>query len=117
MRRAGEQRSPTTLPVLFPAFMLTVFFVVPFGIMLAVSFFRRVQGAFYEPAFVLDNYARFLTLFFAGRLGFSLFLAALVAADLRRRRAALHLPARAPPAPPAGRSGWSACSPSCRCRR
>ena len=68
------------LPLVFPALMLGVFFVVPFGIMLAVSFFRRVQGAFYEPAFVLDNYARFLTPFFAERLGFSLFLAALVAA-------------------------------------
>ncbi len=68
-----------TLPVLFPALMLTIFFVVPFGIMLSVSFFRRVQGAFYEPDFVLDNYARFLTAFFAERLGFSLFLAALVA--------------------------------------
>jgi putative spermidine/putrescine transport system permease protein len=68
------------LPVLFPAAMLTIFFVVPFGIMLAVSFFRRIQGAFYEPAFVLDNYARFLSAFFGGVLGFSLFLAALVAA-------------------------------------
>src|SRR5215204_5699206 len=67
-------------PVLFPALMLTVFFVMPFGIMLSISFFRRIQGAFYEPAFVLDNYARFLTMFFAERLGFSLFLAALVAA-------------------------------------
>lgn len=68
------------LPILLPAAMLTVFFVVPFAIMLAMSFFRRVQGAFYEPDFVLDNYARFLSLFFAERLGFSLFLAALVAA-------------------------------------
>jgi putative spermidine/putrescine transport system permease protein len=68
------------VPVLFPALMLTVFFVVPFGIMVAVSFYRRIQGAFYEPDFVLDNYARFLTFFFAERLGFSLFLAALVAA-------------------------------------
>jgi putative spermidine/putrescine transport system permease protein len=67
-------------PVLFPALMLTVFFVMPFGIMLSVSFFRRIQGAFYEPAFVFDNYARFLTMFFGERLGFSLFLAALVAA-------------------------------------
>ena len=67
-----------TLPVVFPALMLTFFFVVPFGIMLAVSFFRRIQGAFYEPDFVFDNYARFLTAFFAERLGFSLFLAALV---------------------------------------
>jgi putative spermidine/putrescine transport system permease protein len=77
---ATRQKSFTDAwPVLFPALMLTIFFVVPFGIMLAVSFFRRVQGAFYEPDFVFDNYARFLTAFFAERLGFSLFLAALVA--------------------------------------
>jgi putative spermidine/putrescine transport system permease protein len=66
-------------PLAFPAAMLTVFFVVPFGIMIAVSFFRRIQGSFYEPAFVLDNYARFLSVFFGSVLGFSLFLAALVA--------------------------------------
>ncbi len=63
----------------FPAGMLMVFFVIPFGIMIAVSFFQRVQGAFYEPAFVFDNYARFLTSFFGGILGFSIGLAALVA--------------------------------------
>ena len=80
MRTEHQPRFAAYLPLAFPAVMLAVFFVVPFGIMLAVSFFRRVQGAFYEPAFVLDNYARFLTPFFAERLGFSLFLAALVAA-------------------------------------
>ena len=69
-----------SVPAVFPAVMLTVFFIVPFGIMIAVSFFRRIQGAFYEPDFVLDNYGRFLTGFFGGVLGFSLFLAALVAA-------------------------------------
>lgn len=68
------------LPIAFPAFMLTAFFIVPFGIMVAVSFFQRVQGAFYTPAFVFDNYARFLTTFFGGVLAFSLFLAGLVAA-------------------------------------
>ena len=68
------------LPLAFPAAMLTVFFVVPFGIMIVVSFFRRIQGSFYEPAFVLDNYGRFLSVFFGSVLGFSLFLAALVAA-------------------------------------
>lgn len=36
-------------------------------------------GAFYEPAFVFENYARFLTGFFGGILGFSIGLAALVA--------------------------------------
>ena len=74
-----KNRFTAQLPLLFPALMLSAFFVVPFGIMLTVSFYRRVQGAFYEPDFVLDNYARFLTAFFAERLGFSLFLAALVA--------------------------------------
>jgi putative spermidine/putrescine transport system permease protein len=77
--RRGPRGATDYAPVLFPALTLTVFFVAPFGIMLSVSFFRRIQGAFYEPAFVFDNYARFLTMFFAERLGFSLFLAALVA--------------------------------------
>lgn len=67
------------LPIAFPGAMLLLFFVVPFGIMVAVSFFRRVQGGFYEPDFVLANYQRFLTAFFGGVLGFSLVLAGLVA--------------------------------------
>ena len=58
--------------------MLIAFFVAPFAIMIGVSFFRRVQGGFYEPDFVFDNYARFLSAFFGNVLGFSLFLAALV---------------------------------------
>jgi putative spermidine/putrescine transport system permease protein len=59
--------------------MLVVFFVMPFGIMVAVSFFRRQQGGFYTPDFVFSNYERFLTPFFGGVLGFSLMLAGLVA--------------------------------------
>ncbi|MBA3516110.1 MAG: ABC transporter permease [Rhizobiales bacterium] len=78
-RRSGAGPA-AFLPLAFPAVMLTMFFIVPFGIMIAVSFFQRVQGAFYTPDFVLENYARFLTGFFALRLGFSLMLAALVAA-------------------------------------
>ena len=54
-----------------PGVMLGVFFVVLFGIMLAVSFFHRVEGAFYEPAFELANYARFLSPFFGKALAFS----------------------------------------------
>jgi putative spermidine/putrescine transport system permease protein len=65
--------------LLYPAVMLTLFFVVPFCIMLAVSFFHRVEGAFYEPAFELDNYARFLTIFFGKALIFSLWISALSA--------------------------------------
>jgi putative spermidine/putrescine transport system permease protein len=66
--------------LIYPAVMLVVFFVVPFGIMLAVSFFHRVETAFYEPAFELDNYARFLTPFFGNALVFSLMIAGLAGA-------------------------------------
>jgi putative spermidine/putrescine transport system permease protein len=68
------------LALLGPALVLAVFFVVPFGIMVAVSFFHRVEGAFFEPAFELANYARFLTPFFGRALVFSLAISALAAA-------------------------------------
>ncbi|MBP1844027.1 putative spermidine/putrescine transport system permease protein [Rhizobium petrolearium] len=79
MRREPPQRLVDYGPLVFPAGMLTVFFVVPFATMIAVSFFQRQQGGFYTPAFVFDNYARFLSLFFGKVLGFSLFLAIAVA--------------------------------------
>ncbi|MBD9386937.1 ABC transporter permease [Agrobacterium sp. AGB01] len=79
MRREAPQKLTDYGPLLFPALMLIIFFVVPFGTMISVSFFQRLQGAFYEPAFVLDNYARFMSLFFGRVLGFSLMLAVLVA--------------------------------------
>jgi putative spermidine/putrescine transport system permease protein len=65
--------------LVFPALMLGAFFVVPFGLMIAVSFFQRVQGGFYEPILTSANYARFLSLFFGEILLFSLGLSALVA--------------------------------------
>lgn len=79
MRREPPRALADYAPLAFPAAMLTVFFVVPFGIMVAVSFFRRQQGGFYTPDFVLSNYERFLTPFFGGVLGFSLILSAVVA--------------------------------------
>lgn len=80
MRREPPQRISDYGPLLFPAGMLIVFFVIPFATMIAVSFFERQQGGFYEPAFILDNYGRFLSLFFGKVLGFSLSLAMAVAA-------------------------------------
>lgn len=65
--------------VIYPTLMLGVFFIVPFAIMLAVSFFHRVQGGFYEPGFELANYARFFTPFFGRVLAFSLFVAGVAA--------------------------------------
>jgi putative spermidine/putrescine transport system permease protein len=75
MRREAPQTIGDYAPLFFPAAMLIVFFVVPFGTMIAVSFFQRQQGGFYTPAFVFDNYERFLSVFFGGVLGFSLMLA------------------------------------------
>ncbi len=79
MRREAPQKLGDYGPLFFPAMMLIVFFVVPFATMIAVSFFQRQQGGFYVPAFVFSNYERFLSLFFANVLGFSLMLAVTVA--------------------------------------
>jgi putative spermidine/putrescine transport system permease protein len=65
--------------VIYPALMLLMFFIIPFGIMLAVSFFHRVEGAFYEPAFEFANYGRLVTAFFGQALTFSLYISALAA--------------------------------------
>lgn len=64
----------------FPAGMLAIFFVVPFAIMIAVSFFERQQGGFYTPDFTTDNYERFWSTFFGGVLVFSVGLSAAVSA-------------------------------------
>jgi putative spermidine/putrescine transport system permease protein len=80
MRREPPKTALDYAPLAFPAGMLILFFVVPFGTMIAVSFFQRDPAGFYSPAFVFDNYARFISMFFAGVLGFSLMLAIAVAA-------------------------------------
>lgn len=79
MRREPPRNAADYAPIVFPGAMLVIFFVIPFSIMLAVSFFRRNPAGFYSPDFVFDNYARFLSPFFGSVLGFSLLLAILVA--------------------------------------
>lgn len=68
------------LPILYPAAMLVVFFVIPFGIMLAVSFFKREPGGFYTTEFSIDNYANLFTALFGRVLVFSVFISAFCAA-------------------------------------
>ena len=79
MRREPPKTAADYAPLAFPAVMLVVFFVMPFSIMIAVSFFKRDPAGFYKPDFVFDNYARFLSAFFGEVLGFSLMLAVMVA--------------------------------------
>ena len=62
-----------------PAGALIVFFVIPFAIMLAVSFFERIEGGFFEPSFDTANYLRFLSPFFGRILSTSVALAGGVA--------------------------------------
>ena len=68
------------LPVAYPAVMLAVFFIIPFGIMVAVSFFHREPGGFYLPGFEFTNYQNLYTALFRRTLLFSLFIAGLSAA-------------------------------------
>ena len=78
MKREAPKRVVDYAPLVFPGLMLLVFFVLPFGTMTAVSFFRRDQGGFYTPDFVFSNYERFLSPFFGNVLGFSMLLAVAV---------------------------------------
>jgi putative spermidine/putrescine transport system permease protein len=68
------------LPILYPGAVLVVFFVIPFGIMLAVSFFEREPGGFYTTAFSIENYTGLFTVLFGRVLLFSLFISAFCAA-------------------------------------
>lgn len=80
MRRGRPETAAGWVSGAWPTVMLCVFFVIPFTIMAAISFFHRVQGGFYEPGFEFANYARFFTVFFGEILAFSLFVSGLAAA-------------------------------------
>lgn len=67
------------LPLAYPALMLGVFFIIPFGIMVAISFFHREPGGFYIPGFELTNFKNLYTALYGRTLVFSLFVAALSA--------------------------------------
>ncbi len=68
------------LAVAYPALMLAVFFIVPFAIMVTISFFHREPGGFYIPVFDLANYKNLFSALFVRVLIFSLAIAALAAA-------------------------------------
>lgn len=68
-----ERPSAKTYGVLaIPVAMLLIFFVIPFGIMVATSFYHRVPGAFYTPAFEFDNWQRLFQPVFLERALFSI---------------------------------------------
>ena len=71
----SERRRPprgARLVLAFPVGMLAVFFLAPFGFMLATSFYRRIEGGFYEPAFVFASWQRLAHGVFIERTLFSI---------------------------------------------
>lgn len=73
---------PTTplgyLPILLPALALVAFYMVPFGTMVSLSFFKNLGGGAYETVFTTANYARLWSSFVFGVLITSLEVAVLV---------------------------------------
>jgi putative spermidine/putrescine transport system permease protein len=60
--------------------MLVIFFVAPFAIMIAYSFYRRIQGGFYEPAFDPASWKRLFEPVFLDRAAFSIGISLLAGA-------------------------------------
>ncbi|MFQ3477477.1 ABC transporter permease [Halonotius sp. F2-221B] len=66
------------LIVSYPAITLSLFFVVPLLLLVVVSTFQNVEGGFFEPAFTLENYVRFIgSDLFQGRMLYTLRVAGL----------------------------------------
>ena len=65
----------------YPSTMLALFFLVPFGIMIVVSFWHRLEGAEsgYEPGFEFTHYARFFSPLFIERILVSIEFASIAA--------------------------------------
>lgn len=53
---------------IYPTILLGVFFVVPFGIMVVISFWHRIESKTYAPGFEFTHYARFFSPLFTNHL-------------------------------------------------
>jgi putative spermidine/putrescine transport system permease protein len=69
-RPSGRTYLVLALPVAF----LALFFLAPFAIMVATSFYRRIPGGFYTTAFDLGSWQRLFTRVFLERAVFSIFI-------------------------------------------
>jgi putative spermidine/putrescine transport system permease protein len=79
----SERATPSrgTYAVLaFPVAMLLIFFLIPFAIMIATSFYHRVQGGFYTTGFELVSWKRLFTRVFLERTAFSIWISLLAGA-------------------------------------
>lgn len=64
----------------YPAIVLGILVLVPLLMLIAVSFFRNIEGGFYEVGFTIENYARlFGSDLYRGRIFYTLRLSGLTA--------------------------------------
>jgi ABC-type spermidine/putrescine transport system permease subunit I len=59
--RGGVLPQVKYLVVSYPAVALTLLFAVPMLMLFVFSFYRNINGGYFEPAFTFENYVRFLT--------------------------------------------------------
>lgn len=64
MKKTDSEFRSGPIPGVFATVALGLFFFVPFAIMLTFSFYHKIPGGLYEPAFEVDNYLRFISPFF-----------------------------------------------------
>jgi putative spermidine/putrescine transport system permease protein len=62
-----------------PSLVILILFLAPLLVMFALSFFKRIQSAFFEPGFVFTNYQNAFSLFFLERLVVSIGISAFAA--------------------------------------
>lgn len=79
MSAIGEPSANPRRILAYPVLMLAFFFLGPFGVMIASSFYRRIPGGFYEVAFVLDNWQQMASRLVLDRMLFSARISVLAA--------------------------------------
>ena len=67
------------LPIAYAAAVLGIFFALPFGIMVLISFYQNISGGLYTPGFELTHYKRFFSPLFTKHLWVSVEFAGLAA--------------------------------------
>ncbi|HEX9769557.1 MAG TPA: ABC transporter permease [Kiloniellales bacterium] len=77
-QRPGGERGRWLLPI-YPTIMIGIFFLAPFLLIVAVSVAHQNPAGYYDPAFELTHFRRFLSSIFIDTALFSVAVAALVA--------------------------------------
>jgi putative spermidine/putrescine transport system permease protein len=75
----AQLEKSSKLILVFPSLMIGIFFLIPFVMIIAVSFAHQLPAGYYEQAFELRNYARFFRATYLNIALFSIALSGFVA--------------------------------------